>query len=203
MKEAINKDSFVAREMENMAVLLTESAASTGQPMFDAERLTDKTEDLVNRILFPSKFKARFSIREMLSLAIQERWIRVLGERVINRNYLAVDNGMNLRSVIDAMVELDGKRFACKFRYVSSPELREADAKGPYAKHVLALNAECYMVHCFDGLVFYQHGEKCRVFHVNYSERLLEAVQRRCRQLNDYVLLGGVPTQKREGKDGG
>jgi hypothetical protein len=204
MKEVISKGSIIAKELENMVSKLEGSDDVLAQygSMFDAEHLADAKEDIVGRILAPSKYVKKFSVRDMILVAIRERWLKVLEDWVINKNYLAVDNEMNLKSLIVAIIVVEGTRLVCKFRYVSMPQLKKIQERGPMANHVLSMNAECYMVHCFDGLIFYQHGQQCKVFHVNYSERFLDAVRKRCRALNDYVLLGGIPSAKGDANGG-
>ena len=182
-----------------MSALLRHGHSTSPQhhAMFDADHIFDSDHRLVDQILNPSRYQSKPSIRNMLSIAVREDWARVLSDRLINKDYIAVDNSLNLKVAIDLIILHDERRYVCKVCYVSSPRLQQVVEKGPFIHHVASVNAACYMTHCHDGLIFYQHGTACKIFHVRYNEAMFKSTAHRCKKLNDYVLLGKVPPQEK------
>jgi len=148
---------------------------------------------LVDRVLNPSKHPKNVSIRAMLTTAVKDGWIDALADNVVNQDYLAIDNSLNLKAVIDAIAEIEGVRYVCKFSYVSNPKLNSISEKGPLVKDVVSINMSCRMISCYDGLMFYQHGEKRKIFHICFDESLHDSIEKKCQRLRDFMLMGGVP----------
>jgi hypothetical protein len=193
MKNIADKHKFLVNELTGLSTFLWSGDfnSSGGTIMFDAEKLTYDKREQIDFIRNPSNGKKGPSIRKMLNVALKEEWVGILGDKVIAKNYLAVDNNLNLKSAVDALLKIEGTRYIAKFVYLSKPQLEKIISSGPYIKDVVSVNMACYMTHCYDGLIFYQHGTQCKICHIAHQRKITDGVIRRCKVLNDVVLFGG------------
>lgn len=205
MKEAVYDQSFVVSELELLAHRLSLGGRTCPreQAMFDAEHITEPASILVDQALHPSKYEKKFSKDHMLSTALKDAWVNLLHDRVITSNYLAVDNEINLKAMIDAIIEWDTIRYACVFTYLPAVNFAKVMENGPLSKHVVFIIMACYIISCHDGLLFYQYHNQTKIYHVNCDERICDSISNKCKEMIDFVLCGQVPPVKRLKKEKG
>lgn len=185
-------ESKIAAEIERYGLSVDTAGSSKISTAFDAEEIHMADDYLLDKARNPSNHSEskRTKLKMLMSNSVRDEWAKRLKSMVISRNFVAVDNHSNLQVIVDLILQVEMKRYACKFYHVTNPVFEKILEKGPLKKNVTAVVVGAGLIACHDGLLFYQHGNRSKVFHIKYSEDILKFATDKSSALYQRILLG-------------
>jgi len=166
---------------------------------FDARHLTDCPRRIVGRRLVSEveTRSARDELNTLLDAGVKSKWLSIFEKstrpKIVSRDYLACNNVLRLRMVVDAVLKFEGRTVVAIFKHASSHRMRRLAAMGPRRPEVVSLNAAMDMLGCFDAIAVYDHGDRHLAFHIQRSESVVAAISSKCRKMADYLILSRMP----------